>query len=181
MRSLRVPVTELDHKLGALDAELTLVEYADFESPYCGDAYWVVRQLERRYAPFLCLVFRHFPLDEIHPSAVMAAELAEAAAGQGKFWQMHDLLFENQDALSSDDLLAYAEALDLDVGRVVAELVSHVHLPRIREDFYGGVKSGVDRTPCFFINGAIHDDAADLPVLVRALERARHGVLARQG
>src|SRR4029077_7412285 len=121
----------------------------------------------------LRFVFRNFPITTSHPHAEQAAEAAEAAAAQGKFWQMHDLLYENQGRLRDPDLRAYAEKLGLDVEVFEKELTGHVYAERIHEDFLGGVRSGVNGTPTFYINGARHDGSYELEPLLRALERAR--------
>jgi protein-disulfide isomerase len=120
----------------------------------------------------LRFAFRHFPLTQIHPHAQQAAEAAEAAATQGRFWEMHDLLFQHQDRLDTQSLLGYAAALELDVERFALELDTHVHIPRIREDFLSGVRSGVNGTPTFFVNGVRHDGGYDLQSLLTALSEA---------
>jgi protein-disulfide isomerase len=150
---LAVPVTDRDHMIGPLSAPLTLVEYADFECPYSGMARFVVRAMQRALGDQLCYVFRPFPLTQIHPHARHAAEAAEAAAAQGKFWEMHDTLFEHQDALEDADLVAYSQALDLDVRRVATELAGGAYGDRVTSHVLGGVASGVHGTPTFFING----------------------------
>jgi protein-disulfide isomerase len=120
----------------------------------------------------LAHVYRHFPLENVHPHAVIAAEASEAAAAQGKFWEMHDIIFANQDALQPDDLLAYAEALDLDTDRFAEELASRLYRPRVEEDFAAGVRSGVNGTPTFFINGIRYDGVPDPQSLLEALSTA---------
>jgi protein-disulfide isomerase len=166
------PVTDRDHQLGAPTAPVTLVEYADFECSYCGQAYHVVKALERRLGRGLRVVYRHFPLTVVHPDAEPAALAAEAAGAQGKFWQMHGLLFEHQTALDRDALESYAAALGLDMRRFTRELEGRVHADRVREDFMGGIRSGVNGTPTFFINGLRHDGAYDLGSLLSALQKA---------
>jgi len=166
---LTVPVSERDHIQGALDAPMTLVEYGDYECPYCGLAYPVVKQVQRTLADRLAFVFRHFPLGSVHPHALIAAESAEAAGAQGRFWPMHDRLFEHQDALDPRSLIAHAAALALDVGRFVEELQAHRHLPRIRDDLESGAASGVNGTPTFFVNGVRHEGAYDAESLIAAL------------
>jgi protein-disulfide isomerase len=157
MIHLLVPVGEHDHVDGSLDAPVVLVEYGDFECPYCGRAYPIVKAAQRQLGESLALVWRHFPLSEIHPHAVRAAEAAEGAGAQGKFWEMHDLLFEHQDALGDHDLLAYGKSLGLDVTRYAAELVNGSYREKVRNDFRQGVRSGVNGTPTFFINGTRFD------------------------
>jgi formate-nitrite transporter family protein len=154
---LTPPVSELDHALGRDDAPVTLVEYGDYECPYCGMAYPVVKAVQRELGGQLRFVFRNFPLAEAHPHARKAAQAAEAAAAQGKFWEMHDVLFEHQQALEDEDLIAYARSLGLDAERVAQELEAGTHAKRVRDDFRSGVRSGVNGTPTFFINGERYD------------------------
>jgi protein-disulfide isomerase len=169
---LTLPVTDRDHAEGAAGAGVTLVEYGDYECPYCGRAYPIVKEIQRRLGSRLRFVFRNFPLAESHPHAQHAAEAAEGAASQGHFWEMHDALFEHQQALDDRHLVGYAKALKLDESGFKAELEAHAHAPRVREDFLSGVRSGVNGTPTFFINGVRHDDAWDLETLLEALEAA---------
>jgi protein-disulfide isomerase len=161
-----------DHIQGPADAAVTLVEYGDYECPYCGAAYPIVKELQARMGDRLRFVFRNFPITTSHPHAEQAAEAAEAASAQGRFWEMHDLLYENQRRLRDQDLHSYAEQLGLDVEQFDKDLAGHVHAPRVREDFMSGVRSGVNGTPSFYVNGARHDDSYDLETLLAALERA---------
>jgi protein-disulfide isomerase len=170
--TLKPPVGPKDHMQGPPDAPVTLVEYGDYECPYCGEAYPVVKALQERLGDQMCFVFRNFPLTQVHPHAEEAAEAAEAAGAQGKFWEMHDLLYENQDALEPEDLVQYARALKLDLKRFVLEMREHVYVERVREDFRSGVRSGVNGTPTFFINGARHNGPFDLESLLAAIEEA---------
>lgn len=173
MSELSVHVSERDHVAGSLDAPIVLVEYGDFECPHCGRAYPLIKTLQRRLGERLALVYRHFPLAEIHPYATQAAEAAEAAGAQNKFWEMHGILFEHQDALEADDLLGYARDLGLDVERFATELESGTYARKVRDDFRGGVRSGVNGTPTFFINGMRFDgDWTDPDTFVSALEQA---------
>jgi protein-disulfide isomerase len=169
---LTLPVSERDHSQGSVDAAVTLVEYGDYECPYCGAAYPIVKEVQARMGERLRFVFRNFPISTSHPHAEHAAEAAEAAGVQGSFWPMHDLLYENQQHLSEEDLRAYGRQLGLDAGRFDQELAEHVHAERIREDFMSGVRSGVNGTPTFYIHGVRHDDSYDLETLLAALERA---------
>jgi protein-disulfide isomerase len=169
---LKPPVGANDHVQGSAKAPVTLVEYGDYECPYCGEAYSVVKALQERLGDQMRFVFRNFPLAQAHPHAEHAAEAAEAAAAQGKFWEMHDMLYENQDALEDEDLVRYARALHLDVPRFVKEMEAGIYTERVREDFRSGVRSGVNGTPSFFINGARHDGAYDLASLLAAIEEA---------
>jgi protein-disulfide isomerase len=171
--ALTVPVDEdRDHVQGPADAAVTLVEYGDYECPYCGAAYPIVKEVQARMGDRLRFVFRNFPITTSHPHAEQAAEAAESAAAQERFWEMHDVLYENQRHLEDEDLRAYAEQVGLDVERFGKELAEHVHAARVREDFMSGVRSGVNGTPTFYINGARHDDSYELEVLLAALESA---------
>ena len=151
---------------------MTLVEYGDYECPYCGAAYPIIKEVQARMGARLRFVFRNFPITTSHPHAEQAAEAAEAAAAQGRFWPMHDVLYENQKRLGAADLRGYAEQLGLDVEPFDQELAEHVHAERVREDFMSGVRSGVNGTPTFYINGARHDDSYDIETLLAALGRA---------
>ena len=175
MSRLTPAVSDSDHRAGPDDAPVTLVEYGDYECPHCGRAHPILREVQKRMGRRLRLVFRNFPLAEMHPHAVHAAEAAEAAAIQGKFWEMHDLLFEHQAALEDSDLVRYAQTLALEAGRLKEELAAGAHANRVRQDFRSGVRSGVNGTPTFFINGARHDGPWDLDALLEALERAAKG------
>src|SRR2546421_1382433 len=170
--SLTLPVSQRDHQQGPEDAPVTLVEYGDYECPYCGEAYPIAKEIQRRLGDRLRFVFRNFPLTQSHPHAEHAAEAAEAAAVQGKFWQMHDYLFEHQRALDDAHLVHYAAALNLDKVRFAREMTERVHTNRVREDFLSGVRSGVNGTPTFFINGVRHDDSYALESLLAAIEAA---------
>ena len=165
-------VSQHDHQQGPETAPVTLVEYGDYECPYCGKAYPIVKEIERRLGERLRFVFRNFPLTQSHPHAEHAAEAAEAAAVQEKFWQMHDYLFEHQRALDDAHLVQYAVALNLDEETFKREMIEHVHTNRVREDFLSGVRSGVNGTPTFFINGVRHDDSYALESLLAAIEAA---------
>jgi protein-disulfide isomerase len=170
---LTVPVSEdRDHIQGPADAPVTLVEYGDYECPYCGAAYPIIKEVQARMGERLRFVFRNFPISTSHPHAEQAAEAAEAAAVQGPFWEMHDLLYKNQKRLRDEDLRGYAEKLGLDVERFARELAEHVHAGRVHEDFMSGVRSGVNGTPTFYINGARYDDSYDVETLLAALQRA---------
>jgi protein-disulfide isomerase len=168
--SLTPPVTGRDHIQGFNDAPITLLEFGDYQCPYCGAAYPVVHQIQRNFGRKLRFIFRNFPLTQAHPYALIAAEAAEAAALQGKFWEMHDLLYENQDNLQPDLLLALAQKLGLDIPKFGAAIQSDDLKRRIKEDRQSGIHSGVNGTPCFFINGVRYNDVPDLPSLRLALE-----------
>jgi protein-disulfide isomerase len=167
---LTPPVGPGDHVQGRSDAPLTLVEYGDYECPYCGMAYPIVKRVQERLGDRLRFVFRNFPLAEAHPNATAAAELAEASAHQGKFWEMHDTLYENQRALGAASLLGYVRKLALDKDALESTLASGAPHQRVRADFMGGVRSGVNGTPTFFINGRRFDgDWRDEDALALAL------------
>jgi protein-disulfide isomerase len=159
---LAVPVNPQDHHLGPSHAPVTLVEYGDFECPNCKQAAPAVKMLLQRFAGRVRLVWRHFPLEEVHPHALQAALSAEVAAGQGKFWPMHDLLFDNQRHLKPAQLRGYAERLELDLPRYDADMSDTVYLQRVREDIDGAVRSGVRATPTFFLNGMLEDVSGGL-------------------
>jgi len=171
--TLVLPVsTDRDHIQGPADAPVTLVEYGDYECPYCGAAYPIVKDVQAQIGDRLRFVFRNFPITTSHPHAEQAAEAAEAAAAQGGFWPMHDLLYENQRRLQDDDLRGYAAQLGLDLDRFDRDLTGHVHASRVREDFMSGVRSGVNGTPTFYVNGVRHDGAYDAESLLAALTAA---------
>ncbi len=172
---LSAPVTAVDHALGPDHAPVTLVEYGDFECPNCKQAAPAVKLLLERFDERVRFVYRHFPLEEMHPHALLAAEAAECAASQGKFWQMHELLFANQDHLKEKNLHSYAEQLDLDMARYTADMDDHVYLQRVREHIDSGLKSGVRGTPGFFVDGKIHDVSFGIRALFDAVEAALRG------
>jgi protein-disulfide isomerase len=164
-----LPIEGRDHIQGNIRASITLLEYGDYECPYCGEAYSIVKEIQARLGENLCFAFRNFPLANSHPHAVHAAEAAEAAAAQGRFWEMHDLLFENQDALEDEDLAQYAAGLGLDAERLSREVLSGQHQARVKEDFKTGTRAGVNGTPTFFINGERYDGPRDLETFLEAL------------
>jgi Na+/H+ antiporter NhaA len=171
---LAVPVDpEHDHIRGRADAPVTLVEYGDFECPYCGQAEGVLRELLRDAGDDVRYVWRHLPLTDVHPNAELAAQASEAAAAQGRFWEMHDVLLEHQDALDPSDLMRYAGELELDVERFSDDLERHSFAPRIAEDVDGADRSTVSGTPTFFVNGRRHYGAYDIDALKRAVRGAR--------
>ena len=166
---LAVPVSKRDHIQGPFDAPLTLVEYGDYECSYCGEAYQAVKEVQEALGERLRFVFRNFPLANMHPHAEHAAEAAEAAGAQGHFWEMHDTLYENQDALEDEDLANYAAELGLDARRLIREVEAGAYSDRIRQDFQGGIRSGVNGTPTFFVNGVRHNGSYDSDSLIAAL------------
>ena len=151
---LTPPVSERDHAAGPDNAPVTLVEYGDYECPYCGMAYPIVKRAQKELGNQLRFVFRNFPLAEAHPHARLAAQAAEAAAAQGRFWEMHDMLFGHQDALEVEDLVGYAKSIGLDTAQFARDLEAGTYEKRVRDDFRNGVKSGVNGTPTFFVNGS---------------------------
>ena len=169
---LAIPVSPTDHHLGALHAPVTVVEYGDFECPNCKQAAPAVKLLLARFADQVCVVYRHFPLEEVHPHALLAAQAAEAAGGQGRFWPMHDLLFDNQSHLRLRQLRSYAERLELDMARFDAEMNDEIYLQRVREHVARTSRSGVRATPTFFINGKICDVSFGLDSLITGVEAA---------
>lgn len=170
MATLKVPVTPADHIQGDENAPVILVEYGDYQCPHCGHAYPVVKQVQKHFGKRLGFVFRNFPLNEIHPNAEDAAETAEFAGAHGRFWEMHDAIFENQRALGPEMLLELAGKLGLSADALAAALEKGQYTPRVKEDFMGGVRSGVNGTPTFFINGQRHDGSFEIADLVAAIE-----------
>ena len=167
---LRVPVTERDHVQGSDNAAVTLVEYGDYECPHCGHAHPVVKRLQKQFGDKLRFVFRNFPLTQIHPLAEPAAEATEFAASQGKFWEMHDGIFEHQALLSLEFLTSLARENGLNEAALSEALASGGFRGRVKEDFTGGVRSGVNGTPTFFVNGKRHDAPPDYESLLQAIE-----------
>jgi protein-disulfide isomerase len=151
---------------------VTLVEYGDYQCSYCGEAYPILKDVQARMGKSLRFVFRNFPITSIHPQAFIAAEAAEAAGAQGKFWPMHDKLYEHQHDLTPEGLVTYAEQLGLDMDRFIREVNDQTHAKRIKADFQGGVMSGVNGTPSLFINGERYDGPRDVGSLVAALKTA---------
>jgi protein-disulfide isomerase len=169
---LTIPDPNRDHIQGSPAATITLLEYGDYECPYCGEAHAIVKQIIDRLGDDLCFAFRNFPLTNIHPHSEHAAEAAEAAGAQGQFWEMHDLIYENQAALEDEDLAQYAASLGLDVPRLMNEVLEGAHAARVRDDFTRGVRAGVNGTPSFFINGDRYDGAKGLEPLFAAIQAA---------
>src|SRR5919198_3409539 len=167
---LAVPVSSTDHNLGPPHAPVTVVEYGDFECPNCKQAAPAVKLLLQRFTGRVRLIYRHFPLEEVHPHALHAALAAEAAAAQRKFWPMHDLLFDNQQHLKPAQLRDYAQRLELDMTRYDADMADTVYLQRVREDLEGGRASGARATPTFFVNGVLQDVSAGLQALFDKVE-----------
>jgi protein-disulfide isomerase len=170
---LMVPVTDRDHIAGRLNAPVILVEYGDFECPHSGRAYDVIEAARRYLGDELCVVYRHFPLVEIHPHAQLAAESSEAASAQGRFWELHGLLFRNQLALEPENLLVYVGTAGCDVPQVAADLASGKWTRRVMDDRRGGLLSGMGGTPAFFVNEMRYDGPwADFPTFIGVLSHA---------
>ena len=178
MATLKVPVTPDDHIQGDSNARITLVEYGDYECPYCGRAYYSVKNLQARYGQQLRFVFRNFPLTQIHPYAEPAAETAEFAGAHKHFWEMHDGLYENQDRLGLGLFFELAESLGLSASSLRRALTTHQYLDKVRNDFLGGVRSGVNGTPTFFINNVRHDGSYEFEDLAAAIDAHLFRMLA---
>jgi protein-disulfide isomerase len=170
MAQLRIPVTPADHVIGDENAAVTIVEYGDYECPFCAAAHPIVKQVLARHGGRLRFVFRHFPLTEMHPHAEPAAETAEFAGAHGLFWPAHDAIYANQQRLNVPLLIALAASLKLSTVGLRDALAEHRFLPKIQADFAGGVRSGVNGTPTFFINGMRFDHPAGAAVLPAAID-----------
>ena len=173
--------TDADHARGASLGGVTLLMYGDYECPYTRAAYRNVQRLERRLSSRLRFVFRHFPLVEIHPHAQGAAEAAEAAAAQGSFWVLHDLMFRRQQALGAGDLRSYAEEIGLRLERFDRELAARSHAARVERDRESGLAAGVEGTPTLFLGGRIHRDSYDARLLGPLIESLADGVEDAEG
>jgi len=167
---LSVPISEGDHIRGDVAAPITLVEYGDYECPYCGRSAPMVEEIRKRIGERLRFVFRHFPQNSVHAHASHAAQAAEAAGAQQKFWDMHDMLLAHQDDLASEDIHKYALRLNLEIYKFEADLSSERFAPRVRDDLESGQSSGVTRTPTFFINGVRFDGQRELEPLFAAVK-----------
>ncbi len=170
--SLKIPVGEQDHIQGPATAKCTLVEYGDYECPHCGHAYPIVKRIQKHFGKKLRFVFRNFPLNEMHPHAESAAETAEFAGSKGKFWEMHDLLFESQESLGGALYTKLAKDIGLSADDLGRSLEKREFLPRVKSDFTGGVRSGVNGTPTFFINGERYDGSFEYEDLLGAIQGA---------
>jgi protein-disulfide isomerase len=180
MTTLKTPVSAEDHIQGPENAPATLLEYGDYECPHCGHAHSVVKRLQKHFGKGLRFVFRNFPLNQSHPHAESAAETAEFAGGHGKFWEMHDGLFENQERLGTELYRELAQRLALPIAELENALEEGKYRDKVRADFSSGVRSGVNGTPTFFINGVRHDGDPDYQSLVAAIEEAtENGSAAR--
>ena len=169
---LRVPVTDVDHIRGPVDAPVTIVQYADFQCRFCGAAHPNLAEVLRQRADTVRLVYRHFPIANVHPHAENAAEIAEAAGRRDRFWEMHDWLYEHQDQLDPVHLSLGVEQLGLPPAEIGAETERHAYADRVRHDFVGGIRSGVNGTPTLFIGGIRHEGGYDVPELLTAVDAA---------
>ncbi len=171
-KKLTVPVNiGSDHIRGSINAPITLVEYGDYECPYTGMAYPIIKKIMKQFGDKIYIVFRNFPLNDIHAHAQHAAEASEAAAAQEKFWQMHDYLFEHQKALDDYHLLEYAQKVGLDIDRFKKEMSGHIYALVINESLRNGIDSGVEGTPTFFVNGVHYEDSLDLDTFSHVLKK----------
>lgn len=167
---LKDPVSKDDHVQGGKNAIITLVEYGDYECPYCGQAYPIIKQVQKYYGSKLRFVFRNFPLTEVHPFAMSAAQTAEYAGAEGLFWEMHDLIYENQSNLNIELLFALTESLNLSPVKLKEALTNQTFDHKIQRDFIGGVKSGVNGTPTIYINDARYSGPFEFQNLVSAID-----------
>jgi protein-disulfide isomerase len=166
---LTVPDSKRDHIRGVASAPISMLEYGDYECPFCAEVQPIVAEIQERLLDDLCFAFRHFPLTTVHPHSEHAAEAAEAAGAQGSFWPMHEMLFQNQQALEDEDFVQYASLLGLDEVRLIREVEAGAHAERVRDDFKRGIRAGVNGTPTFFINGERYDGARGLEEMLAAL------------
>lgn len=168
---LTLPVSGRDHAQGPESAPVTLVEYGDYECPYCGQAYPMIKNIQKHLGDKMRFVFRNFPITQVHPHAQHAAEAAETAGAQGKFWEMHDYLYEHQKELDDNHLRQYASTVGVDIARFDDEMAGHVYAGRVREDFMSGIRSGVNGTPTFYIDVTRYDDSWDEETLLQAIKQ----------
>ena len=177
MSELRFPLNESDHVVGRADAPVTLVEYGDYQCPHCQAAWPQVELILRHFGQDLRYAYRHFPISTLHPLAKPAAECAEFAGAHDLFWEMHSAIYANGHQLSGATLFALARELGLDAAELGQALEQGTYAPKVEADFLGGVRSGVNGTPCFFVNGVRHDGsyaAADLAAAIEAAQQAGH-------
>jgi protein-disulfide isomerase len=172
MAKLSIPISAEDHLQGDLDAEVNLVEYGDYQCPSCGEAYPIVKKLQKHFGKRLVFAFRNFPLSQMHPWAESAAEVAEFASSHDKFWEMHDLLYENQENLSDELFQTLTDELKLPAGELQDALADHIYQASVRADFSGGIRSGVNGTPTFYINGQRNNGPFDFDFLRQAIDDA---------
>jgi protein-disulfide isomerase len=179
MNTLKPPLNARDHIQGNPQAPIQLVEYGDYQCQFCGQAHPVVKAVQRAMGDDLLFAFRNFPLSQVHPQAMRAAQAAEAAGLQGRFWPMHDLLFEHQDSLEDEHLFDYARLIGCEPDRFAEDIDSDPVVEKVRSDFLSGARSGVNGTPTFFINGERYDGSWEAPVLLSVLQELRGAVELR--
>ena len=176
-----VPPSAQDHRQGSLNARVVLVEYGDYQCPQCSELYTLIKAIQRQFEATLfgrnclCFVFRHFPQSQIHPQSQKAAAATEAAAAQGQFWQMHEMLLKHQQELEDGFLAEYADQLGLDVTQFIRDIARKVYVDHINQDIASGIDSGVVSTPALFINGVRYIGALELEPLLAAIAEASHG------
>ncbi|MBX9258458.1 DsbA family protein [Desmonostoc muscorum CCALA 125] len=169
---LIVPISQRDHTQGAMDAPIVLVEYGNYQCPHSNEAHTIIQQIQQRIGHKLYFAFRHFPQPQIYPQSQKAAEVAEIAAEQGKFWQMHDTLFKCQNLLNNGYLVEYAHQLGLNVPQFLRDMANHIYADRVAEDFQSAIRSGVNSTPAFFINNVRYQNEWNIESLLEALLKA---------
>lgn len=169
---LIAPISQRDRTQGLMDAPIVLVEYGNYQCPYSNEAHRIIQQIQNRLGDKLCFAFRHFPQPQIYPQSQKAAEAAEVAAEQGKFWQMHDTLFKCQNLLNNGYLVEYAHQLGLNVPQFLRDMTNHIYAERVAENFHSGIRSGVKNTPAFFINNFRYENQWDFESLLEALLKA---------
>jgi protein-disulfide isomerase len=174
MSMLKPEVSSKDHIQGKKNAPIELVEFGDYECPYCGQAQPMIKRIQEELGDDLKFVFRNFPLTQVHAHAFNAAIATEIAASQGMFWEMHDILFENQNALYDDDILRYADEIGLDVDRFESDFRNAAFQEKVRADFESGIRSGVNGTPSFFVNGQLYADMINEQSLLAHLKALEH-------
>ncbi len=172
MTDLVAPVSDRDHIQGSKAVPTTVVEYGDYQCPKCAVGHQIIQSIQQQLGARLCFVFRHFPRTKLHPYAQHAAEATEAAARQGRFWEMHDCLFSRQSTFDNGTLVECADAIGLDIPQFLRELAADVHVNRVQEDVDSGIKSGVQETPTFFINGCRYDNACERSLLLAAIAQS---------
>jgi len=172
MALLKTPVSKDDHIQGNFNAPITLVEYGDYECPYCGNAEPIVKNLQKHFSKQMRFIFRNFPLAEVHPYAMLAAETAEFADSKGKFWEMHDLLYKNQSLLNPELCIKLVQGLKLPTEEYEIAIQNHAFEEKIKRSFMSGVRSGVNGTPTFFINEQRYNGPAELEEMISAIEEA---------
>jgi protein-disulfide isomerase len=171
MVRLKSPVNHSDHVLGDASARVVLLEYGDFQCPYSAQADEVMFQILDRFPNDVCFIFRNFPLKELHPDAMFAAQAAEAAAGQDKYWEMHRMLYDRQETLEFEDLIEFASELKLDVQQFICDIEEGTHAEKVADDIRSGMRSGVESTPTFFLNGVRYDGEWDVETLSHQIEK----------